>query len=71
MGYGDIVPTTNIERIFVIIMAMIICGVLGYTISNIGEILRQLNEKESQFKSQMMFVNNYLKRKQLNKQLQL
>lgn len=52
-------------------MAMIICGVLGYTISNIGEILRQLNEKESQFKSQMMFVNNYLKRKQLNKQLQL
>lgn len=50
MGYGDIVPTTNIERIYVIMMALVICGVLGYTISSIGEILKQLTENESRFK---------------------
>jgi len=40
VGYGDIVPTTDIERLYVIVMALVICGVLGYTISSIGDILR-------------------------------
>ena len=40
VGYGDIIPTTNIERIYVIMMALVICGVFGYTISSIGEILK-------------------------------
>jgi len=40
VGYGDIVPTTDVERVFVILMALVICGVLGYTISSIGEILK-------------------------------
>jgi hypothetical protein len=33
------------ERVFVVVMTLIICGVFGYTISTIGEILKQLKEK--------------------------
>jgi len=40
IGYGDIVPQTDLERIYVILMAMVICGLFGYTISSIGNILR-------------------------------
>lgn len=40
VGYGDIVPVTNIERIFVIGMALVICGLFAYTISSIGNILK-------------------------------
>ncbi|CAD8116583.1 unnamed protein product [Paramecium sonneborni] len=71
IGYGDIVPQTDIERIYVIIMAMVICGLFGYTISSIGNILKQLTEKEQQFKQQMIHINNFLKKKNINKQLML
>ncbi|CAD8194623.1 unnamed protein product [Paramecium pentaurelia] len=69
VGYGDIVPQTDIERIFVILMAMVICGLFGYTISSIGNILRQLTEKEQIYKQKMMQLNNYVKKRQLSKQL--
>ncbi|CAD8198654.1 unnamed protein product [Paramecium pentaurelia] len=71
IGYGDIVPQTDVERIYVIIMAMVICGLFGYTISSIGNILKQLTEKEQLFKQQMMHINGFLKKKKINKQLML
>ncbi|CAD8208172.1 unnamed protein product [Paramecium octaurelia] len=71
IGYGDIVPQTDLERIYVIIMAMVICGLFGYTISSIGNILKQLTEKEELFKQQMMHINSFLKKKKINKQLML
>jgi len=46
VGYGDIVPVTTFERIFVIIVTLIICGVFGYCISNIGNIFKQMSEKK-------------------------
>jgi voltage-gated potassium channel Kch len=46
VGYGDITPQTDTERVFVVIVTLIICGVFGYTISNIGETFRSLEEKQ-------------------------
>jgi len=40
------VPITTPERIFVIFVALIMCGVLGYSISNIGAIFKQIEEKK-------------------------
>lgn len=39
VGYGDITPATEYERVFVIFVALIICGAFGYSISAIGQIL--------------------------------
>ncbi|KAM3138945.1 hypothetical protein pb186bvf_008958 [Paramecium bursaria] len=71
IGYGDIVPQTNLERFFVILIALVICGVFGYAISTIGEILKNLQEREAYQKQQMKQVNQYIKEKQLNTQLSL
>jgi hypothetical protein len=71
IGFGDIAPITDAERVFVIIVALIICGVFGYTISSIGEIFRNIQERRQHFKTQMKYINQYLKSKDLNKNLQL
>lgn len=40
VGYGDIIPVTSSERIYVLIMIIISCGVFGYSINTIGDIIR-------------------------------
>ncbi|CAD8049316.1 unnamed protein product [Paramecium sonneborni] len=71
VGYGDIVPQTSIERLYVIVVAMVLCGVFGYIISTIGEILKTLEEKQALLKKSMKKVNQYIKQKKLNLQLSL
>ena len=36
VGYGDIVPYTIYEKLFVMIMSLLTCGVFGYSINSIG-----------------------------------
>lgn len=50
IGYGDILPSTLTETFFVMFLAFTGCSILGYTINNIGEILKNINEKEVKFK---------------------
>ena len=38
IGYGDIAPTNNSEKIFVIIMAIFSTAFFGYSIQKISEI---------------------------------
>lgn len=40
VGYGDITPITASERIYASIMIVISCGIFGYSINTIGEIIR-------------------------------
>jgi len=50
VGYGDITPKTTLEKVIVIMMTMTICGVLGYTISSIGDILKELNVGQDKYR---------------------
>lgn len=38
IGYGDIYPTTEMEKAYVILVALMSSIVFGFTIANIGEI---------------------------------
>ena len=38
VGYGDIHPYTNEEKIYVIIMTLISCGIFAYAVNTIGNI---------------------------------
>lgn len=35
VGYGDILPITIIEKIFVILSTLLACGIFGYSLSTI------------------------------------
>jgi len=37
IGYGDITPITTIERIFVILITLLSCGVFAYSLNQIGK----------------------------------
>jgi hypothetical protein len=39
VGYGDIVPITIFERIYVILVTLIACGVFAYSVNSIGFII--------------------------------
>ena len=38
VGYGDIHPNTIYEKIYVIIMTLVSCGVFAYSVNTIGSI---------------------------------
>lgn len=42
VGYGDIVPQTNPERVYVTFITFIVSGVFAYVISSIGNIFNKI-----------------------------
>lgn len=44
-----------------ILVAMNLCGLLGYTVTQIGEIFQTLNEKKHQIKIQMKAIEKLIK----------
>ena len=42
VGYGDISPITNLEKIFVIVSTLFSCGVFAYAINTIGQIFSDI-----------------------------
>ena len=38
IGYGDISPSTTIEKLFIIIISLISTGLFGYSLNTIGAI---------------------------------
>lgn len=41
IGYGDINPISNNERLYVILMSIISGGIFGYCVNRISEILSE------------------------------
>ena len=66
VGYGDISPQTNYEKIFCIIMTLITIGVFGYAINNIGQIFREMEEKSQKYNKKVTKLNFSLKKFILN-----
>lgn len=40
VGYGDISPTTYIEKIIIIILTIVSCGVFAFAMNVVGTIFR-------------------------------
>ncbi|CAD8049359.1 unnamed protein product [Paramecium primaurelia] len=71
IGYGDITPQTDLEKIYSILLALLVCGVLGYSVSTVGNIIKLLQDKDQEYKQKLSILTNYLKSRNLNQQLQL
>ncbi|CAD8180977.1 unnamed protein product [Paramecium pentaurelia] len=71
VGYGDIVPVTTVERVFVIVVTLLICGVFGYCLSNIGNIFKQITDKKAIYKQRIREINQHIRKRGLSYNLQL
>ena len=60
VGYGEIVPKTETERVVCLIMMMFSCGIFAYTVNSIGNIVSRFNRIATSFREKMMYVNMYL-----------
>ncbi|EWS72631.1 cyclic nucleotide-binding domain protein (macronuclear) [Tetrahymena thermophila SB210] len=69
IGYGDIVPITDLERIYVSIVTLISCGIFGYSISQIQEIVGEIQRKSETFNKKMLALNKLMNSRQLNKKI--
>ncbi|KAL4502171.1 hypothetical protein ABPG72_000406 [Tetrahymena utriculariae] len=70
VGYGDIVPISNSEKIYVILMALTSCGVFAYAVNTIGTIFRDLQKKSFNFKQNKFQIQQYMINRKINAKLQ-
>lgn len=69
IGYGDISPVTDVEKLYVILIAILSSVVFAYTLSNIGQIFSQLNEIKKVHRYKMSLVQQFIIQRGVNKQL--
>ncbi len=70
VGYGDIVPVNNIQRLYAIMVAMTGLGVFGYLIGNVVTILSKLDAGYARYKEHVEHLSTATKRRGLSKELQ-
>lgn len=56
VGYGDIVPTNNSEKIVCILTMLVGFSVFGYTLGSISDIIQQMNMKNQELK----YISSYI-----------
>ena len=61
VGYGDIHPTSNIGRIYTMIVMMIGVGMYGFIIGNISTILVSANVPRAANREKMALIASYMK----------
>ena len=60
MGYGDILPVTQAERIFAILVALIGAVVFSYCMGTISSLISQVTGADDRYKERVRFVTEYL-----------
>ncbi|EAS04978.2 cyclic nucleotide-binding domain protein (macronuclear) [Tetrahymena thermophila SB210] len=60
VGYGDVVPVTNYERIYVIFMTLLSSAIFGYVVNTIGQLYNQQAQKQEQFSKRKQEINLFM-----------
>ena len=71
VGYGDITPITLNEKMFTMMTMIMSSGVFAYTVGSIGSLISKQNASENSYREQVVAVNSYMKKKCLEKDLQM
>jgi hypothetical protein len=64
-------PLNNIEIVFVTFLMVSNCGLFGYTINMLGNIINELGKKYSEFKREDNIINCYMNVKNIDPDLQM
>lgn len=71
VGYGDITPQNPLEIIFSIIFMFVACGLFGYVLNSIGNILHEISKRNNEFLKEKNMINQFMKEKKINYDLQM
>ena len=53
VGFGDIVPKTRIEIVFVMFSLIILCAIFAFSFNLIGVIVQEMNKRREEFRNDM------------------
>ena len=71
VGYGDITPSTNNEKLFVMLAMTISWGVFAYSVGSIGTIVNRPNLLSTEFRAKMLHINQFMLKKSIPNRLRL
>ncbi|KAL4492316.1 hypothetical protein ABPG73_003264 [Tetrahymena malaccensis] len=69
IGYGDIVPQSTNERVYVICVAFVSCGVFAYSINTIGETVREKKRNEEEYNKKIVQLQLFMKQRSIRREL--
>jgi hypothetical protein len=70
VGYGDITPQNNYERLCANLSMFLACGVFAFSFNSIGLMLSNLNSRQVLYKRSTNLLNQYLTKNQIKIELQ-
>eukprot|EP00736_Rhodelphis_marinus_P009441 Rmarinus@m.25663 len=70
VGYGDIIPQTDSERVYALFAMVMGASIFGYIVGNLASLFTSSNKQIQQRKEQMKEVISFMKEKHLPKDLQ-
>ncbi|EAS00879.2 MFS transporter (macronuclear) [Tetrahymena thermophila SB210] len=71
VGYGDIKPIADSEKMFTIFMALLGSVVFAYVVNTIGGIFQEIAQKEAEFIKKKYDLSIYMSTRQIKQDIQL
>ena len=69
VGYCDILPVNTDEIILCVSTMLIACGVFGYSMNMIGQIIQEFFKYEAEINKKLYLINRYMQKHNINKHL--
>ncbi|KAL4453073.1 hypothetical protein ABPG74_015304 [Tetrahymena malaccensis] len=71
VGYGDVTPKNNVERIYIMVMTLLSSALFGYVINTIGQIYTKKAQRRAIFEQKKFDIITYLGNRNIPKHLQM
>lgn len=71
IGYGDIHPVNVYEKLYVLGMSFISCGLFAFSVNLIGGIITDNQKKTKEFRYKQYVVGCYMNDKQVKQSTQM
>ncbi|EAR99319.2 cyclic nucleotide-binding domain protein (macronuclear) [Tetrahymena thermophila SB210] len=71
VGYGDITPVNSIEYLLSILTMLIACGMFGYSLNSIGQILSEMDINNKEYDEHFNAIYGYMHKKNVSTDLQV
>jgi Cyclic nucleotide-binding domain/Ion channel len=70
VGYGDVVPTTNAQMVYAMVVMLIGVGVYGYVIGNVANLLANIDMAKAHYHANMERLSTFLNYRNIPPDLQ-
>ncbi|EAR99211.2 cation channel family protein (macronuclear) [Tetrahymena thermophila SB210] len=71
VGYGDIIPVNSQEYLLSILTMLIACGMFGYSLNSIGQILSEMDINNKEYDEHFNAIYGFMYKKNISTDLQV